>query len=223
LLAAIDNGTGVDPSPGTLAEYLRTWLDGAHHLAPKTMERYRELAEHQIVPYLGATVLQKLRPSHIPPWHELLRRTGGRNGRPLAPRTIGHAHRVLHAALEHAVKIELLSRNVASVISPPKVEIDEIESLTDVQSMEVLGRLEEHEILPVAVMAIGTGMRRGELCGLRWGDLDFDTGVVTVNHSLEETNAGLRLRVPKSRSGRRLISLPAFVTETLRAHRVRQI
>jgi integrase len=223
LLAEIDNGTSIDPSRLTVAEYVRGWLDGATHLAPKTIERYRELAEHQIIPHLGATVLQKLRPAQISDWHAALLRSGGRNGRPLAARTVGHAHRVLHSALALAAKVEIVSRNVVGVLSPPKVEDVEIVSLTDTQIASVLTGLEKHALYPVVVLALGTGMRRGELCGLRWGVVDLDQAMISVERSLEETNAGLRLKGPKTRHGNRRISLPDLVVDTLRSHRVRQI
>lgn len=223
VLAEVENGTAIDPSKVTVAEYVRVWLDGATHLAPKTLERYRELAEHQIIPHLGGTILQKLRPSQIAAWHTALLRSGGRNGRPLAPRTVGHAHRVLHSALARAAKVEVVSRNVAGVLAPPKVEAQEIESLTDVQIGEVLNRLKNHTLYPVVVTALGTGMRRGELCGLQWAAVNLDLASISVERSLEQTDSGLRLKPPKSRHGRRLIALPASVVEMLRRHRLRQI
>jgi integrase len=222
LLAAVGNGTAVDPSKTTVAEYIRTWLDSATHLAPKTLERYRELAEHQICPHLGATPLQKLRPAQIAEWHTTLLRSGGRNGRPLSPRTVGHAHRVLHSALARAEKLEVVGRNVAGVLSPPKVPDQEVESLTEPQIAEVLAKLKDHVLYSIVVVALGTGMRRGELCALQWRHVDMDAATIRVDRSLEETNAGLRVKPPKSRHGRRTITLGASVVETLRSHRVKQ-
>ena len=101
-------------------------------MTPKTVGRYRQLAEQQIYPHLGGILLQKLRPAQVQEWHSTLLKTGNRKGRakggPLAARTVGHAHRVLHRALERAVENETLARNVASVIAPPKVEDQEVES-----------------------------------------------------------------------------------------------
>lgn len=222
LLAEVQNGTTVDPSKVTVAEYVHGWLDGATHLAPKTLERYRELAKHQIIPHLGNTLLQKLRPAQIPEWHALLLRAGGRNARPLAARTVGHAHRVPHAALARAARLETVSRNVASMLSPPKVEAEEVECLTETQIADVLTKLNEHPLLPIVVVAVGTGMRRGELCALQWRHVDLAAAVIRVERSLEATNAGLRLKSPKSRHGRRRITLPASVVDTLRSHRVKQ-
>lgn len=222
LLAEVNAGTAVDPSRMTVGEYVRSWLDGATHLAPKTLERYRELAECQIIPHLGTVPLQRLRPAQIEDWHNTLLKSGGRGGRPLAARTVGHAHRVLHAALARAAKLETVSRNVAGVLSPPKVEAAEVECLDDSQITEVLALLKNHSLYPIVVTALGTGMRRGELCALLWRHVDLEGASVTVERSLEETNGGLRAKQPKSRHGRRRISLPASVVETLRAHKLRQ-
>ena len=91
LLAEVENGTAVDPSRVTVAEYLRGWLDSDRDLSPKTLERYRQLVDQQIVPHLGATLLQKLRPAQVHNWHAALLQSGGKDGRPLSARTVGHA------------------------------------------------------------------------------------------------------------------------------------
>jgi integrase len=230
LLAEVDNGTAVDPSKVTVAEYVRGWLDSARDLAPKTLERYRQLAEQQIVPYLGATAMQKLRPAQIHDWHGILLKSGGKDGKPLSARTVGHAHRVLHGALERAMRLEIISRNVAHPVRPPKVESAEVTILNADQIAEVLARLDgyggRYGSLPlraIAALAIGTGMRRGEICGLAWGAVDLDKSLVRVERSLEETAGGLRFKSPKTAHGRRTISLPGNVVDILRDHKRRLI
>src|SRR5205814_5761026 len=99
LLAEVDKGTAVDPSRVTIAEYLNGWLDGNHGLTPKSVERYRQVVKFQIVPHLGATLLQKLRPAQVHEWHATLLREGGHRARPLTTHTVAHAHRVLHRGL----------------------------------------------------------------------------------------------------------------------------
>jgi integrase len=222
LLATVENRTVVEPSKVTLTDYVRAWLDGSTHLAPKTMERYRELAECQIIPYLGNLPLQKLRPLQISDWHGKLLRSGGRNGRPLSARTVGHAHRVLHAALAQAAKLEATARNVASVVTPPKVDAAEIECLDQAQIKAVLVALRDDPLRSIVTIALTTGMRRGELCALQWRQIDLDAATIDVERSLEQTNHGLRVKPPKSRHGRRCISLPVSAIETLRTHRLRQ-
>jgi integrase len=218
LLSGADSGTLVEPSTTTVAKYLLDWLDGRHGLSPKTAERYRQLAEQQIIPHVGTIRLQKLRPQHVQDWHEKLLESGGKNGRPLSARTVGHAHRVLHRALARAVSSEAVSRNVASAISPPRVETREIEILTAEEIAETLAKLEGHPLYSIAASALATGMRRGELLGLQLGDLDLDGASLRVERSLEETASGLRFKAPKTEHGRRTISLPAHAVAVLRAH-----
>jgi integrase len=105
-LAELNSGIMIDPSMVTVAEYLRTWIETGEGLSPKTSERYRQLIEKQIIPHLGATVLQKLRPAQIHEWHRNLLKSGGKDDKPLSTRTVGHAHRVLHRALECALRID---------------------------------------------------------------------------------------------------------------------
>ncbi len=217
LIKSADDGQHVAPARTLIADYLRGWLAGDTGISPKTRERYQQLAERQIIPRLGTVALQKLRPAQIADWHSALLATG------LAARTVGHAHRVLHRGLEKALALEIVSRNVAHSVSPPKVEREEVAILTADQIASTLRRIEDHPLHPVAALALGSGMRRGELCGLTRGALDLDAATVRVECSLEETAAGLRVKPPKTRHGLRTISLPASAVETLREHYRRQL
>src|SRR5262245_21769244 len=156
-----------DPSRATVAEYLRQWLDGALDQSPKTLERYRELAERQVIPHLGAIKLQKLAPEHLAQWHKALLASG------LSARTAGHAHHVLSGCLKRAVENRTLARNVATIRKPPKVEAKEIEILTPAEIGAVLEALQGHGLHPIACLALATGMRRGELVALEWRDINL--------------------------------------------------
>jgi hypothetical protein len=141
LLQAADAGTlAEEPAHMTVAEYVTAYLDGAHSLAPKTLERYRELADRQIAPQLGPIKLQKLRPEHIEQWHAALLSAG------LAPRTVGHAHRVLNLALNRAVTHRTIARNVAATVKKPAVDEGEIEILTPDQITIILDGLKDHSL-----------------------------------------------------------------------------
>ena len=214
LLGTVDSDTHVDPSTMTLGEYALGWVEGAP-VAPKTLERYRELATHQIAPHLGKHKLQKLRPEHVAQWHGTLLKTG------LAPRTVQHAHRLLARVLGDAVLNGTISRNVAAIRKAPAVEEIEIEILSPEEVSGVLAKLEGHPLLAIVTLALATGMRRGELLGLQWSDLDLDAGTLRVERSLEETKTGLRLKPPKTKRGRRNIKLPPEAVAVLRAHRVK--
>jgi integrase len=150
-------------------------------------------------------------------WHNVLMTSGGKLGRKLS-RTVGHAHRVLHRALQRALECEMLARNVASVIRPPKVDEEEVKILNAEQIELVLHKLEGHTLFAISALALARGMRRGELLAIRLCDVDFDAGSLRVERSLEETATGLRFKPPKSKHGRRTISLPASAVTVPRAH-----
>src|SRR5262249_46488151 len=141
----------------TVAQYLRARLDCASDLSPKTLERYRELAEHQIIPHLGEIKLQKLRPENIEQWHAALLARG------LAPSTIGHAHRLLNLGLRRAVENGALERNVAAIGNPPKVEERDIDILSADEIRRVRAGLEGHPRFPIAGLVLASGLRRREL------------------------------------------------------------
>ena len=134
---------------GPVAEYLRGWLDGPNDLAPKTKERYRELAENQIIPQLGNKLMQRLKPAEIEQWHKTLVTSGAKKGGPLSARTVDHAHRVLHRMLRMALDSELVARNVAAVKSPSKVakvKEEEVEILKADEISSVMDKLQGHRL-----------------------------------------------------------------------------
>src|SRR5262249_39554661 len=161
-----------DPNRVTVADYFASWLNSPGGRSPKTLERYDEAYRHQIKPHLGNHALQKLLPEHVREWHGKLIETG------ISARTIGHAHRLLRLVLECAVKEGKLRRNVAGVHRPPKAESKEIEILSADQVRAVLDALDGHALYPIAALAIHSGMRRGELLGIQWGDIDLDAGTL---------------------------------------------
>ena len=227
LLAAHDAGTLAEPTKQTLGAYLLSWIEttaALGNVTPKTAERYRQLIEQQIIPHLGGIPLQQLKPSHIATWHATILTAGGQDGAALSARTVGHAHRALHKALSDATKYELLTRNPASSVSPPKVASSEMAILTAGEVKLVLAALAETSIYPQVVILLSTGMRRGESAGLRWSDIDLGAGKLCVERSIEKTGAGgLRVKSPKTKNGRRTISIPAGAIAVLKQHRKAQL
>ncbi len=127
-----------------------------------------------------------------------------------------------------AATAEIVVRNVAAAIKPPKVEVDpdRIISLKADEVAILLQRLTGHALYPLAALALGSGARRGELCGLRWGDVDLlsnSGAMIRIERSIEETKAGLRVKPPKTKHGRRSITIPVVAVEALRALRVKHL
>jgi integrase len=217
ILAAGADGTLTDPSSVTVGNYLASYLDNATRVSQKSLERYRQLAAHQIIPHLGPIRLQRLRPEHLEQWHAKLTAV-------ISARTVGHAHRLLSSVLARAVKNGTVARNVAAICKPPRVEADEVEILSPAQVPAVLEALTGSWLYAVAALALATGMRRGELLALHWCDVDLDKATLRVERSVEETKAhGLRIKPPKTKAGRRNVSLPGATVAMLRAHRAEQM
>jgi integrase len=217
ILHKLDKGIAIDPSKITVAEYLDEWLRDVapQRVGPKALERYHGLVRNQVKPHLGTIQLQKLRPGDVSRWiHALV--TEGR----LSPRSIRSAHGVLRTAINHAAAVEIVERNVASLIKPPATHRVEIEILTANQISETLAKIEDHpSIYPIVAVAVGTGARRGEIAALRWSDIDLDGGTVRIERAIEQTKDDLRVKPPKTAAGRRTVSLPAFTIAALRDHR----
>jgi integrase len=222
LIASVGKGAYVEPSKATVAEFVRARVDqweAAGAISARTAQRYRQLAENQIARHIGAKPLQQLKPLDIEVWHTTLRNGGrvrGEGG--LAARTIGHAHRVLGKALRDAARNGLVSRNVVSEQSAPKISDDEMVIVHDVPGL--VDKLAGFRLRVPALIALFTGMRLGEILALRWSRVDLDKGVIQVRAALEQTKAhGIRVKEAKTRAGRRDITLPDILVDLLREHR----
>jgi integrase len=163
----------------------------------------------------------KLRPIEIESAMNTLLKCGGKNGRPLSPKTVRHIGFLVHDALKHAVRWDMLNANPMDRVELPKAERREVSVLDETNVLRFFEGARKTRLYPFLVLAAGTGARRGELLALQWPDIDFETGVMTVNKSLEETKAGLRVKGTKSGKPRRFI-VPAFALHALAEHRTEQ-
>jgi integrase len=217
-------GEGVDPSKETLAAFIARWDRdwSSLHVSPKTLERYRQLLRLYVVPRLGNLGIQKLRPVHLQELYAHLLRKGGYDERPLAAGSVSYVHRVLHRILGHAMTWGVVTSNAAALVSPPKKPETEISILGEEQIGTVLRHLDGQSLRPIVSFLLGTGARRGEALALRWKDIDFAARVVRIERSVEQTKAGLRIKSPKTKHGRRNVSISPWLAAELKAHRVRQ-
>lgn len=174
---------------------------------------------NQIIPHLGNRRLQRLKAIDIEAWHNSLVAAGR-----VSNRTIGHAHRVLSKALKEAARFDLVTRNVAATEGPPKVADCEVRIIEEHRLKELLTKLSGRAIYPKVVISLFAGLRRGELLALRSCHVDLNRKVLEVREALEETEAhGVQVKAPKSKAGRRDITLPDIVVEALRDHRRAQL
>jgi integrase len=223
LIAQRGDGTYVEPTKTTVAEFVRgrvaQW-EASAKISARTAQRYRQLVENQIIPYLGEKVLQKLKPLDIEEWHTKLGCSGRARGKGgIATRTIGHAHRVLGKALADAAKNDLVTRVVTKQEPAPRVADDkEMVIVQDVPGL--LDKLTGSRLRIPASVALFTGMRLGEVLALRWSRVFLDSKLIQVREALEQTRAlGTRFKPPKSKAGRRDITLPDILVDALREHR----
>jgi integrase len=228
LLAGVAKGSYVEHSKATVVGFVRDRIsqwEAAGHISARTAERYRYLVENQIAPHIGAKLLQKLRPLDIEEWHTILRTKGRADGKAgITDRTIGHAHRVLSKALSDALTNELVAKNVARAKPAPKVPDEEMVIVQDVPGLVAKLRASGGRLYVPAMLSLFTGMRRGEVLALRWGCVDLDGKVIKVREALEHTKAqGIRFKSPKSKAGRRDITVPDILVDLLREHRKAQL
>jgi integrase len=223
LLAGRDSGSYVDPSRLTLGQYLNDWLAGRIGLAAKTIERHAGIVRLQINPFIGGIELQRLRPADIDAWLKTLRASGGKNGKPLAAATVTLAHHVLCRGLQRAFAVELTVRNAAAVVKPPPIERDEVKILRADEIAATLAALRGHPLETVAIVALLTGMRRGELLALAWEHVDLGKASLRVERSLSKGGGKISIKSPKTKAGRRTISLPPTAVSALQTHKVREM
>lgn len=140
----------------------------------------------------------------------------------LSAQTVTHHHRVLREALKQAVRWQMLAVNPADAVKPPRAEHKEIQVLDEKGAAALLRPLEGTRFHLVALLAVGTGMRRGELLGLRWQDIDLKSGKLAVRQNLQQTSSGLLFKSPKTAKGQRSISLMPSTVTALRLHKRRQ-
>lgn len=225
LLHELDTGTYVEPSKLTVKDYLEKWLkDYAEtRVGRKTFERYSGIVRDHLVPELGRIELIRLQLLHIQACYSKWLRGGRKDGREggLSAQTVLHHHRVLREALKQAVRWQLVARNVADAVEPPRPEYREMQALEETQTAWLLDAAQGTRLQIPILLAITTGMRRGEILAARWQDVDCVLRIVTVRRSLQETREGLFFKEPKGRRIRAL-DLPAITVEMLAAHHEEQ-
>jgi integrase len=212
IIAAHATGVYVDQDRQTVREFAEHWLANwaAGNISNKTYSRYEELLRVHVLPKIGQLPIQRLRATNLQALYA---------GLTVADRTRLHIHRVIHRMLRHAAQWNVVHQNIAALLDAPSVASKEIEILTPAEIQRVLDALRGKSLYPIVAVALGTGMRRGELLALRWKDVDLDGAKLRVEQSLEQTKrGGLVFKAPKTRHGRRTITLPSSTVTELRAH-----
>ena len=175
--AALRSGTFVEPSKRTVGSYLlEEWLPDNQppRLRPSSYANYTIYTRTHVVPRLGDIELQRLTPSNLSAFYRALLTDARRDGQGLAPKTVRNIHAMLHRALRDAVRLGYLVRNVADAVTPPRSASPEMQVWTPEQLRTFLAHVRNDRLYALWLLIATTGMRRAELAGLRWVDVDLD-------------------------------------------------
>lgn len=226
VIADIDRGliVGTESSRIALAKYMEQWLAHMRHrIRATTFDRYEGVTKNHIIRVLGKTQLGKLKPLQIQTFEAKLLQSGHMRKRGgLSAQTVLHIHRVLSEALGQAVRWQMIAVNPALAVQPPRAKRPEL-TIPDAQTVErIVTTAAETTIYIAVLLAASTGMRRGEILGLRWTEVDLEQGLVRVVRTYQRSRRGLEFVDPKTDRARRTIALPAFAVEALRHHHSEQ-
>ena len=214
----------------TIAAWVDIW-DTEHisrKLAPKTAATYRTMLKHRIVPALGAIPLQKLTPGHLKQFYANLDEDGVRKdgrGTKLSGATQAKCHRIVSAMLQEAVYRELIAHNPAADVRPPQEARPAIKFYDEAEVRRLLTALqsESPRFRAIVLLALATGMRRGEILALEWGQVNWRDHLITVKQSAYmAAGQGQQVKAPKTNHSARLVAMPADIEEALRAWQQQQ-
>jgi integrase len=224
LLGQVDRGTIADAGKMTTGQWLEQWLEECKHtVSLKTHQERAAFVHKHLIPALGSIPLARLSPAHIQKHYTNALTSGRLDGKGgLSAQTVRHHDRVLHIALDRARQLRLIPTNPVEDAKPPKVELVEMVTLNADEQAALLTTAVGTEMHTPVLLALASGMRRGELLGLAWRHVDLEAGLVHVEQAVEQTKAGVRFKSPKTRHGRRTVTLPQAAVEVLRRYRIAQ-
>ena len=220
-MANADRGLIFDADNLKAGEYLDRWLADSVSDTVKatTFERYEQITRLHLKPALGRVKLKTLTPAHVRSLYREKLEAG------LSSRTVRYIHTTLHKALKQAVMDGLIPRNATEAVKPPQPTREEMHPLTPEQAKLLLQAAHEagDRLEALYVLAIHTGLRQGELLGLKWDDVDLDDGSIQVRRTLAITKSGPVFTSPKTARSRRSVKLTSKATEALKSHLERQL
>ena len=221
-LSEFQRGSYVAPSRQTVRDYLDSWIMTAKpELAETAWTNYRNVVRAYILPHLGSKRLADLSALDIKKWQGELLDHGRRDGQPLAVNSVKLAHRVLHRALADGVRWNVIASNPASSVRVPRSQHKPMSVWSPDEARRFLHTAADDRAVALWLLALHTGMRRGELAGLRWIDVDLAKNTLTVAQQRTSADRQVIVAPPKARSHRQLLLAQATV-EALRVHRDHQ-
>jgi len=226
ILISLEQGSYVKPNKISLGELLRQWLRDyvSMNTTDRTQESYTSIIERHLIQGLGRIPLSELKPQHIQGYYaEKLNkgRADGKGG--LSARSVVYHHRILSKALDYAVKMGMVVRNVANIVQPPRVARVTMQTLSPEEVTRFLEAAQDTDYYVYFATLLYTGLRRGELLALRWRNLDLDSGALTVVETAYRLGNGeYRIKEPKTAQSRRTVTLPSSLVELFKIYRADQ-
>ncbi len=224
-ITEIEAGEYIDPAKLKFADFLEEWREkyARKHLSAKTIETYNYPLKNYIVPAFGHMRLDAIKPIHIINYLDSLgniRKDGKAGG--LSSSSIYYHYRVLRDVMSRAAEWKLIKENPVESVKRPKVQQKKTNVYTDQEVRTLFDLLKSeplHQCL-IIKLALTAGLRRGEILGLQWEDIDLTCNTLTIKHSLQSIKGeGLSLKEPKTKGSRREVVLPSFITEELRSYK----
>jgi len=215
LLASLDKGVYTPPGKLTVADLLRQWLDGyvKTNCSERTLDGYRAIIEHHLIPAVGHYQLRQLNQQHIQAYY-------GKALEKLSSRTVHHQHRVLSQALKYGVRQGYIGRNPCELVDPPSPRGKTMRTLTESEVIDLLISAEGSYYYPVIYTALSTGLRQAELLGLRWRDIDIASRSLSVNQTLYKRRGVVQFNEPKTAHSRRRVAMTPKLAEFLSEYRL---
>lgn len=216
-----DASRGILPSTErtTVAEFLDRWMQDyvRPNLSPATIRSYDTEIRNHLAPALGSAMLRDLKPEHLARLYALKAQDG------MAPAHVLYLHRILHKALNTAMKWGLVVRNVVDAVDAPKLRQEERPILTLDQAQDVLKHVRTDRLYSLYLIALEVGLREGELCARRWSDFDGKARSLKVSTKIQrEKGKGLIEGPTKAKRPRSMAALSAMATNALLEHKRRQ-
>ena len=226
VLLSVEQGSYVKPNKITLGEWLSQWLKDyvSMNTTDRTQESYRYIVEGHLIPSVGKVILADLQPQHIQSYYAEKLSNGRADGEGgLSARSVVYHHRILSKALNYAVKMGMVVRNVANLVEPPRVKKVTMNTLSTEEVTRFLEAAKETDYYVFFATLLYTGLRRGELLALRWRNLDLIKGNLTVVETAYKLgNGDYIIKEPKTAHSRRSVTLSTSLIELFRAYRIDQ-
>jgi integrase len=216
----------IAPEKMTFASFVNEWREkyAIKHLAEKTLYSYEINLKNRVIPALGHLRIDQITTFHIVNFIDSLTKKGARQGfrkGDLSTGTIEMHHRVIKNVFTRAVELKIIKQNPVSDVKKPKVKHKEIMPYNEDEVQDLLQALQNQPIhwRVMVILALSTGLRRGELLGLEWKHINWDTGVIDVVQSVSMSPAGIaHVKVPKTKNSKRKVALNVSMLEEMRKY-----